>query len=38
MIIDSTGLHPALTKLEAIASMPRPQTVEQLRTFLDLAN
>ena len=36
MIIDSTGLHPAPTKLEAIASMPRPQTVEELRTFLGL--
>ena len=36
MIIDSTSLHPAPTRLEAIASMPRPQTVEKLRTFLGL--
>ena len=36
MIIDSTGLHPAPTKLKAITSMPRPQTVEELRTFLGL--
>ena len=36
MIINNTGLHPAPTKSEAIASMPRPQTVEELRTFLGL--
>ena len=36
MIIDNTGLHPAPTELEAIASFPRPQTVEQLRPFLGL--
>ena len=36
MIIDSTGLHPAPSKLEAIANMPRPTTVETLRTFLGM--
>lgn len=36
MIIDSTGLRPAPSKLEAIANMPRSQTVEDLRTFLGL--
>ena len=36
MIIDITGLHPTLRKLEAIARMPRFQTVEELRTFLGL--
>ena len=36
MVIDSTGLHPALTKSEAIARMPRPQTVGEFRTFLGL--
>ncbi|CAB1108232.1 unnamed protein product [Ectocarpus sp. CCAP 1310/34] len=36
MIIDATGMHPAPSKLEAIANMPRPQTVEDLRTFLGL--
>ena len=30
MIVDSTGLHPAPSKLEVIARMPRPQTVEDL--------
>lgn len=34
MIIDSTGLHPAPSKLEAIANMPT--TVEELRTFLGM--
>ena len=34
MIIDSTGLHPAPTKLEAIARILHPQTVEELRNFL----
>ncbi|CAB1106075.1 unnamed protein product [Ectocarpus sp. CCAP 1310/34] len=37
MIIDSTGLYPAPSKLDAIARMPRPHTVEALRTFLGLA-
>ncbi|CAB1110204.1 unnamed protein product [Ectocarpus sp. CCAP 1310/34] len=36
IIIDATGMHPAPSKLEAIANMPRPQTVEDLRTFLGL--
>ncbi|CAB1108851.1 unnamed protein product [Ectocarpus sp. CCAP 1310/34] len=36
MIIDSTGLYPAPSKLDAIARMPRPHTVEELRTFLGL--
>ena len=38
MIIDSTCLHPAPTKLEAIARMPRPRTVKELRTFLSLTD
>ena len=36
MIMDRTGLHPAPSKLEAIAKMPRPTTVETLRTFLGM--
>ena len=36
MIIDSTGLRPELTELVAIARMPCPQTVEELRTLLGL--
>ncbi|CAB1096027.1 unnamed protein product [Ectocarpus sp. CCAP 1310/34] len=36
MIIDSTGLYPAPSKLVAIGRMPRPHTVEELRTFLGL--
>ena len=38
MIIDSTGLHPAPSKLEAIAKMPRPSNVETLRSFLGLTS
>ncbi|CAB1097364.1 unnamed protein product [Ectocarpus sp. CCAP 1310/34] len=36
MIIEATGMHPAPSKLEAIANIPRPRTVEGLRTFLGL--
>lgn len=36
MVIDSTGIHPAPSKLEAIACMLRPRTVEELRTFLGM--
>lgn len=36
MVIDSSGIYPAPSKLEAIARMPRPQTVEELRTFLGM--
>ena len=36
MIVDRTGLYPAPSKLVAIARMPRPHTVEELRTFLGL--
>ncbi|CAB1104547.1 unnamed protein product [Ectocarpus sp. CCAP 1310/34] len=36
MIIDSTGLYTAPSRLDAIARMPRPHTVEELRTFLGL--
>ena len=36
MIIDSTGIRPSPSKLQAIAEMSRPQTVEELRTFLGM--
>ena len=36
MIIDCTGMRPAPSKLDAIARMPCPRTVEDLRTFLGL--
>lgn len=36
MIIDATGIRPAPAKMEAIANMPRPCTVEELRTFQGL--
>ena len=36
MVIDSTGVFPAPSKLAAIAEMPRPHTVEELRVFLGL--
>ena len=36
MIVDSTGLHPAPSKLEVIARMPRPQTVKGVRTLQGL--
>ncbi|CAB1106770.1 unnamed protein product [Ectocarpus sp. CCAP 1310/34] len=36
MITDSTGLYPAQSKLDAITRIPRPHTVEELRTFLGL--
>ncbi|CAB1107371.1 unnamed protein product [Ectocarpus sp. CCAP 1310/34] len=36
MIIDSTGLYPAPSKLDAITRMPRPHTVQELHTFLGL--
>ena len=36
MIIDSTGIRPALSKLEAIEKMPPPSNVEELRAFLGM--
>ena len=36
MMIDSTGMRPAPSKLVAIAKMPRPHTVEELRAFIGL--
>lgn len=36
MRIDCTGIHPAPPKMEAIAEMPRPHTVEELRTFFGM--
>ena len=38
MIIDSTDLHLAPSRLEAITRMPRPQAVDELRTFLGLTS
>ncbi|CAB1118123.1 unnamed protein product [Ectocarpus sp. CCAP 1310/34] len=37
MIIESTDLYPAPSKLDTIARMPRPLTVKELRTFLGLS-
>lgn len=36
MVIDSTGIRSAPSKMEAITNMPRPRTVEELRTFLGM--
>lgn len=36
MVIDSMGIRPAPSKLQAIAEMTRPSTVEELRTFLGM--
>eukprot|EP00752_Nemacystus_decipiens_P017631 g15802.t1 len=36
MVIDSTGIRPAPSKLAAIAEMSRPTNVEELRTFLGM--
>lgn len=36
MVIDRTGIRPAPSKMDAIVNMPRPSTVEGLRTFLGM--
>ena len=36
MIIDSTGIRPAPSKLEAIEKMPPPSNVEELQAFLGM--
>eukprot|EP00903_Cladosiphon_okamuranus_P006352 g6222.t1 len=36
MVIDSTGIRPAPSKLAATAELARPTTVEELRTFLGM--
>ena len=36
MIIDSTGIRPSPSKLEAIEEMPPPSNIEDLRTFLGM--
>ena len=36
MIIDCNGVHPSPAKMEAIANMPCPRSVEELRTFLGM--
>ncbi|CAN0455895.1 unnamed protein product, partial [Pylaiella littoralis] len=36
MVMDSTGICPAPSKLRAIADMARPTNVEELRTFLGM--
>ena len=36
--IDSDGLHALPDKVEAIASAPKPQNIQQLRSFLGLFN
>ena len=36
MIIDSTGIRPAPSKLEAFEKMPPPSNVEELRAFLGM--
>ena len=36
MVVDSTGIRPAPSKLEAVINMPRPTNVEELRAFLGL--
>ena len=38
MVVDSTGIHPAPSKLQAVAEMPRPTSVETLRSFLGLTS
>ena len=37
MIIDSTGIRQAPSKLEAIEKMPPPSNVEELRGFLGMS-
>lgn len=36
MVISGTGVCPAPSKLQAVAEMARPSTVEELRTFLGM--
>ena len=36
MVVDSTGIRPAPSKLEAVINMPCPTNVEELRAFLGL--
>ena len=36
--IDREGLHKTQEKIKAVVSMPRPENVSQLRTFLGLVN
>ena len=36
MIIDSTGIRPAPSKLEAIEKIPPPSNIEELRAFLGM--
>ena len=38
MVIDSTGMRPAPSKIEAVAKMPRPTKIEELRPFLGLTS
>ena len=37
-IIDSTGLHPSPTKVQAIKKAPAPKNITELRAFLGLVN
>ena len=37
-VIDSDGLHNALSKVKAIPEAPEPQNVSQLRSYLGLFN
>ena len=36
MMVDINGIRPAPSKMEAVAKMPRPTNIEELRTFLGL--
>ena len=36
MMVDINGIRPAPSKIEAVAKMPRPTNIEELRTFLGL--
>ena len=38
MVIASTEIRPDPSKLEAVAKMPRPTNVEELRAFLGLSD
>ena len=37
-MVDAEGLHPLPSKLEAIIKAPKPENVQQLRSFLGLIN
>ena len=37
-IIDNQGIHPQPAKLDAIASMPYPKNIAELRLFLGVVN